>query len=85
MDDPDAQAGVQLNVRAATLITHRLQRIVGYASQQHAALTAGRSGDVKRQLNPQLNPHRSQLNPMHFIKSSNPLTTSRDSMTEPSV
>lgn len=31
--------GVRLNVRAATLITHRLQRIVGYASQLHAVIT----------------------------------------------
>jgi hypothetical protein len=38
---PYTVAGVHLNVRAATLITHRLQRIVGYASQQHAALTVG--------------------------------------------
>ena len=38
-------AGIGMNVRAATLITHRLQRVVGHFSQQHAAYTMLDSDD----------------------------------------
>jgi hypothetical protein len=31
---------VALNVRAAALVTHRLQRVAGFASRRHAEITA---------------------------------------------
>ena len=37
-----------LNVRAATLITHRMQRVVGFASRRHAELAAAEAAAAAR-------------------------------------